>query len=367
MPQDKIRITKHLIEFIIFKRKELNMTAYQLSEKIGKNKSWLPNIENKRTKNISKNDLCLLLRELVNKEDFSPEQYVEKYFSRDNSYETDNDSISYYNVPQKTDVDYQIEKDNLLSNISYVAESPVCYGNKKEPVSTDLLLSLKKLTDTIKENIYTFNNENQEYVIRCIDIMTENFENDFERTLDLYGNSYCPTDPLSHESKVRHDFLASLDLFRDVADTTIHMMVSRAFVYSFIEETPFETYKFFDKIRNWEQLPEAEDEKLYLALDDIKNYHFGVYSYIEDWEKYSSIFKDAPPVEFQLVFTNLHEMFKLYIDVAKINCSFDFTIPTDSATHEEVEKLHRQTDKIIFNIEKEVRYKFKNRNSWCFS
>ena len=45
---DKIKITDDLIKLIVDTRKEHNLTSYQLSEKIGKNKSWLPNIENKR-------------------------------------------------------------------------------------------------------------------------------------------------------------------------------------------------------------------------------------------------------------------------------------------------------------------------------
>ena len=48
----KIKLTDDYIALIVTERKKHNLTAYQLSEKIGKNKSWLPNIENHRTKNI---------------------------------------------------------------------------------------------------------------------------------------------------------------------------------------------------------------------------------------------------------------------------------------------------------------------------
>ena len=41
---EKIKITDELIQLIIDTRKKHDLTAYQLSEKIGKNKSWLPNI-----------------------------------------------------------------------------------------------------------------------------------------------------------------------------------------------------------------------------------------------------------------------------------------------------------------------------------
>ena len=51
---NKIRITQDYIDLIVKKRKEHYYTAYELSEKLGKNKSWIPNIENHRTKNLSK-------------------------------------------------------------------------------------------------------------------------------------------------------------------------------------------------------------------------------------------------------------------------------------------------------------------------
>ena len=73
---EKIKITDELIQLIINTRKNDHLTAYQLSEKIGKNKSWLPNIENKRTKNISKSDLYLLFKDNAAKENMSPEQYI---------------------------------------------------------------------------------------------------------------------------------------------------------------------------------------------------------------------------------------------------------------------------------------------------
>ena len=47
--------------------------------------------------------------------------------------------------------------------------------------------------------------------------------------------------------------------------------------------------------------------------------------------------------------------------------SYDFLKLEFRDLYEDIEELHRQTDKILFDIEKEVRSKFKNRNSWYFS
>ena len=79
MFENKIEITQDYIDLIVAKRKEHNLTAYQLSEKIGKNKSWLPNIENRRTKNISRDDLILLFKDFAKEENLSVEEYIIKY------------------------------------------------------------------------------------------------------------------------------------------------------------------------------------------------------------------------------------------------------------------------------------------------
>lgn len=52
-----IILTDKIIENIIQKRKDENLSAYGLSEKIGKTKFWLPNIENRKQKKIKYDDL----------------------------------------------------------------------------------------------------------------------------------------------------------------------------------------------------------------------------------------------------------------------------------------------------------------------
>ena len=93
---EKIKITDELIQLIIDTRKEHNLTAYQLSEKIGKNKSWLPNIENRRTKNISRDDLILLFKDFAKDKNMDAEEFVIKYLSPTATVEL-NDNVSVPN------------------------------------------------------------------------------------------------------------------------------------------------------------------------------------------------------------------------------------------------------------------------------
>lgn len=364
---EKIKITDELINLIIDTRKEHNLTAYQLSEMIGKNKSWLPNIENRRTKNISRNDLYLLFNDFANEEGLRPEQYIVRHLPRNTMIELeDGVTAPCHHVRRMLDVDYWEDYENpddYNSEMDYE-----CYGRKEELKKKDILASINNLSEMIKSKINSYSIDKQELYSRCIDTMTENFENDFERTINIYGNDYCPNDPLEYDTKAKQTYLEDLDTLQEVIKIVMNFVSAKSFVYSFIECIPQnENYNFFDKIKNWDSLEDSEDEKLYYALEDIKNYHFGLYSYSDYYEEYCTIFKSVPQIDYRLIFSKLYEMFELYIGVAKINYSFDFAIPDNSTTHEEIEELHRQTDKILFEIEKEVRSKFKNRNSWCFS
>ena len=97
----KIRLTDDLIELIIETRKHNALTAYQLSEAIGKNKSWLPNIENHRTKNISNEDLLLIFSDFAKKEGLSPELYIIKHLNPAAQVQLDNGDIVPCRIIQK--------------------------------------------------------------------------------------------------------------------------------------------------------------------------------------------------------------------------------------------------------------------------
>lgn len=359
---EKIKITDELIRLIIETRKAHDLTAYQLSEQIGKNKSWLPNIENRRTKNISRDDLYLLFRDFASKENLEPEQYIVKNLPRDSMIELEGGVVAPgFHVKEMLDVDdwEGLSDEEINTTLEFEVDETLR--------QKDVLASIYRLSVVLKKQLARYPLDEKEQFSRLIDIMTSNIENDFERTLNLYGKGYCPHDPLGYDTKVREVYLSQLDRFQDIADLVNELMMLRAFVYSFIENVPNDLYSFSKKIENWDTIADPEDEKLYYALEDIKNYHFGLFSYIEDCVKYSTIFKDAPTVEYNLLFSKLHEMFVSYVNVAKIDYSFDFQIPDDSIANMEIDLLHSKTDKIIFEIEKKLRSKFRNRNSWCFS
>lgn len=362
---EKIKITDDLIKLIIDTRKEHDLTAYQLSEKIGKNKSWLPNIENKRTKKISRNDLYLLFNDFAHEDKLRPEQYIVRHLPRNSMIELeDGVTAPCFHVQEMLGVNYWEDYDQLSCDEFNKEIEFHCYGRSDELKKKDVSASIDRLSNLLKGKLNNYDIDKLDEYRMSIDTMEENFIFDFERTLKIYSNDFCSHDPLEYDTNTKQTYLKDLDSLQNTIKITMEFISAKSFVYSFIEGVPKnENYKFFDKIKNWNSLEDSEDEKLYYALEDIKNYHFGLYSYADYYEEYCTIFKTVPQIDYNLIFSKLHEMFELYIGVAKINCSFDFTIPCDSATHEEIEELHRQTDRILFNIEKEVRSKFKNRNS----
>lgn len=361
---DKVKLTDELIDLIITIRKEHNLTAYQLSESIGKNKSWLPNIENKRTKNISRSDLFLLFDVFAKEEDLSAEQFIVRHLPRNTMIELEDGVIApCFHVREMLGVDYWEDYEELSCEEYNKEIAFHCYGRSDELKKKEVYASIDILSNFLKNKINTISvNDLDEYRM-SIETMEINFENDFERTLHFYRNDFCPYDPFKYDTRAKETYIEDIDFLQRTIKIALDFFSAKSFVYSFIEGTQSGNYCFFDKIKSWNTLEGTEDEKLFFALEDIKNYHFALYSYTDYYTEYCAVFKPVPSIDYCLIFSKLYEIFELYIGVAKINYSFDFTVPGESATHDEIEELHRQTDKILFDIEKEVRSKYKNRNS----
>ena len=69
MATEKISLTDQLRNNIVTLRKELGISAYELSEKSNHSKYWLPNIESGKTQKIGKNDLFSIYKILLNDDD----------------------------------------------------------------------------------------------------------------------------------------------------------------------------------------------------------------------------------------------------------------------------------------------------------
>ena len=362
---NKIKLTPDYINLITKKRKEHNLTAYQLSEKIGKNKSWLPNIENKRTKNISKEDFFSLFKDFAAEEGITSEQYIVKYLPRNCIIELeDGVTAPCFHVKHMLGLE---DKDAIYNQPSqqFVDELTFRVSERSDRLKgKDVQASLINLTNTINTHLNRYNINTKDEYAQLIDSMTINLRNNFEYTLQLYGNTFCPNDPFAYDSNCRSEYIKDLNILQKYIETYLRTIEWKSFLYSFIEGTPFNTYRFFDNIKNWNDIEKGEDEKLSFAFDDVKSYQFGLFSYIEYHKEFSDIFKNAPKIEYHFLFSKFYEILELFLSVANINYHLVFSVPNNDVTPEELELLHRQTDKILFDIEKELCSKFKNRSKW---
>ena len=151
MFEDTIKITQEYIDLIVTKRKEHNLTAYQLSEKIGKNKSWLPNIENRRTKNISRDDLILLFKDFAKEENMDVEEYILKYL-RPNLLKSNleqrlaakkrdlENQQEYFRIDMKN-IEQSNYEDNAINALLYMKKL------KTEIAEFELVMQLKKTNE----------------------------------------------------------------------------------------------------------------------------------------------------------------------------------------------------------------------------
>ena len=186
---EKIKITDELIQLIIDTRKDHNLTAYQLSEKIGKNKSWLPNIENRRTKNISRSDLYLLFKNFADEENLQPEQYIVKNLPRNCMIELeDGVTAPCYHVKEMLGVDSW--KEYMSLSPEEHNEEDEFYENRSNDLrEKDISASVYRLSNILSTKLQNFDLDKKEDIIRYIDRMADNLENDFDHTLDIYGLS----------------------------------------------------------------------------------------------------------------------------------------------------------------------------------
>lgn len=85
MASEKIRISEEMVAFIKIKRKEHNISAYDLSLLCGRKQSWIPNIENRRTTSMTTeaaNKLGDVFLESEEKKEF--ESYIERQLKLQN-------------------------------------------------------------------------------------------------------------------------------------------------------------------------------------------------------------------------------------------------------------------------------------------
>lgn len=357
---DKIKISEDLIKLIIDIRKEHDLTAYQLSEKIGKNKSWLPNIENKRTKNISREDLILLFKDFAKEKGMDAEEFVIKYLSPTATIELDNNVTvpnhylqSSMGIFSPDHEDLHISDEEHLKRVSYYMED--------KPYEVDLMRLkkiLKDLSDTIIDEFsYCKTSDDRSNIISLIDTMNDNFQGGFAYTQKLYQiplfhgtaeicfGKAMGADYLKHTNKNIESFSSKQNLLYAYSDICSDINFEDGNYNLFID------LMFVDE--------KTDGEK----LDDIL---FGFESFIYKLHEYLLFAKNEAitnnhscNINFIPLFEHIIKSMKDFINNIKLDYRFEYSIPEQDTDIDELIKKCLELNNVTYGIKQEIRNKKK--------
>ncbi len=392
---EKIKLTDAYLDLIIQKRKEHSFTAYQLSEHIGKNKSWLPNIENRRTKNITKEEFLLIFQDFAKNENIDTETYIIKYLPPNALIELeDNTCVPCYYLKAKLNLSPQ----------------ETAFAELTHPSSelSQLNQSLSDFTQTIQQIFFTLSDQEKQTLLDMLPTMTQNLCCHFPITYSLYRLSLfrnplplCDNDnpeshtPLISDKNSNHINsnikLAKWNFWKPLISdkNSSHINLNNAPPSNTLSEnkekehqyskTPFledisnlienfsiilslinakaNIYRFFDPNFSNETLSYKIEhyqygnlQELTEILFDIETYSYAIYNYTTLFYKDTNIKKEEYTLNYQELYQILLQFIKDFLCIAELSYPFEFQLPHIHPTKEELEKKHLETTNILFQI-----------------
>lgn len=337
---DKIKITDDLIKLIVDKRKEYNLTAYQLSERIGKNKSWLPNIENKRTKNIAREDLILLFKDFAKDKGMDAEEFVIKYLSPTANIELDdNVSVPNYYLQSSMGI-HSPNHENLHISLEERYKRVAYYASDK-PYEVDLMRLKKNLKDLsdliIDEFSFCKTTDERNQMIKMVRNMYSNFLGEFAYTQKLYEISLFHGDAeMSFGKDVGKDFLQKTNKNIDYFYVSQNLTNAYAEICSDInfEEDRYNLFSDIMLIDN-----NTDNEDLELIFSGLESFIYKLREYLIAAKNMSMLNKNSCKINFIPLFELIVKSLNDFINNTQINYSFNYILP-------------KQTDNIDTLIEK---------------
>ena len=355
---DKIKITDELIKLIIDTRKEYNLTAYQLSEKIGKNKSWLPNIENKRTKNISREDLIILFKDFAEDKGIDPEEFVIKYLSPTAPVELDNNVTVPNHYLQFSMEIFSPDHEDLHISLEE-RKKQIEYYNEDKPYEVDLMRFKKKLKDLsdliIDEFSYCETSDKRNEMIDMVDAMFTNFAGEFVYTKKLYQlPMFYGKSEMGFGKKVAKDFLQKTNKNIERFIAIQKLAYANADIYS---EINFEVgrYNLFSNIMLVDDKTDSEE------LDDIvfglDGFIYKLHEYLLSAKNESDINNHSCDINFIVLFEHIIKSMNDFINNANLNYRFEYVMPEQSADIDELIKKCLELNNITYGIKHAIRNK----------
>lgn len=346
MLANKIKLTDEYIDLIIKKRKEHTYTAYHLSEHIGKNKSWLPNIENRRTKSITKEDFLLIFRDFAEEENMDTETYIIKYLSPNALVELENNMV----VPC-----HHLQRQLELSSQPPALTS---YPNQQTEW-IQLSQYLSDLNQQIQHIFYDLSEQEKKETLNMLLTMIQNFSCHYKIAKSLYGISIFHSASAYLENKIEEN-----QFLKDISDSIENCSISISFI-----NAKATVYSFFDPTYSEQTLSQKIADYKYGTITELTEILFYIEKYIYAVYDYSNLFyKNAKQnpceavIDYQKLYGIMVQFLKDFLSIAELTYPFHFELPSNQASIEEIQRKHLEITNIIFQI-RQIFYNKYNSNS----
>lgn len=353
---DKIKITDDLIKLIVDTRKEYNLTAYQLSEKIGKNKSWLPNIENKRTKNISREDLIILFKDFAKDKGMDAEEFVIKYLSPTATVELDNNVTVPNHYLQSSMGIFSPDHENLhISDEERIKR--VSYYMEDKPYEVDLMRLkkiLKDLSDTIIDEFsYCKSSNDRSSIISLIDTMNANFQGGFSYTQKLYQI------PLFHgTAEIYFGKAVGADYLKHTNSNIERFSSKQKLLYAYADvcsDINFEegNYNLFLDLMLVDE--KTDNDKLDDILFGFESFIYKLHEYLLSAKNEAITNNHSCSIDFIPLFEHIIKSMRDFINNIKLDYCFEYSIPEQNTDIDELIKKCLEINNITYGIKQAIR------------
>lgn len=337
----KIKLTPDYINLIIQKRKDHDLTAYQLSEKIGKNKSWLPNVENRRTKNISKEDFLALFKDFAAEESMDTEMYIIKYLNPQATVELDDGSSLLCRVLQKM---YHLNQSSILYmdnrlNLNDMYTEDSCIESLKK--------SIIELQNTLETTLITEEAPKPAQLFTALKNIRYSFMSDYDLSLRIFNINFFA----GIDVDCQNNFYSSeIKKLVDEMECRFRLTNQRQQLYDYFL-APGENANLSYRINSCSPISST---KLNELLNDIDNYINILSQYIYDL--FNSPYRIN--TDFHKFYTVADNFCKDFIRVSKLQYTYSFDIPSNDSSESEIKEAQLQINQIIFLIRKMFQHRY---------
>lgn len=354
---NKIKITDDIKKLIVDVRKEHNLTAYQLSESIGKNKSWIPNIENDRTKNITKEDLFKIFEDFAKEEGINTEKFIINHINS-------KAILTLHNGSEVKAIDLQLKDDlELLQNDSKKSsDNDNTYIKEVRYQKDTILLNciLEKIESIIYKDFNLMEDNDRKYTLRVLECIRQNIEFDFFYSSLAYNTLFFDNIPTNLEEcesgkKFINEFTSICIKFTD----EVRMINAKVKVYCYFDNTnaPFSiSHRLLEQdFLDYDTLSEI--------LIDIEKYMNEAFQYIKIAYEFNSKYGHNQIIEYRKLYSLMDRFLCAFVHVSKINYKYIFSLPKNDFSYEDIQKKQLEINNILFEIRQSFYSKYSRLNT----